>query len=184
MAKFKSTYRSSYILALQFTCLSGLSIDTYLDISDSSNVNALEDNSVELISILVITALLLLEWTSNKRAFRNLARIIAGLERIQPSVTELLGQAINTWQLSSAETEIVQLVFKGLNTNEIAEIRGTCLGTTKAQLSSIYRKVGVTGRAELISQALDLLFEHESISIEPARKISNLVSSKALSATL
>jgi len=51
---------------------------------------------------------------------------------------------------SNAESEIVRLVLEGLSNQAIAERRGTSTRTVANQLQSLYRKLGVTSRIELI----------------------------------
>ncbi|WP_299636417.1 helix-turn-helix transcriptional regulator [uncultured Ruegeria sp.] len=61
--------------------------------------------------------------------------------------------------LTGAETEIAWLVLKGMSMAEIANLRQTRIGTVKAQCTAIYRKAGVSGKSQLISQLVeDLLF--------------------------
>lgn len=61
--------------------------------------------------------------------------------------------------LTGAETEIAWLVLKGMSMAEIANLRQTRIGTVKAQCTAIYRKAGVSGKSQLVSQLVeDLLF--------------------------
>jgi len=51
--------------------------------------------------------------------------------------------------LTEAESAVVELVLQGLTTAQIAGARGVSKATVSSQLQSIYRKLGVTSRAEL-----------------------------------
>jgi len=51
--------------------------------------------------------------------------------------------------LTDAEAAVVELVLQGLPTAQIATVRGVAKATVSSQLQSIYRKLGVTSRAEL-----------------------------------
>jgi DNA-binding NarL/FixJ family response regulator len=53
-------------------------------------------------------------------------------------------------QLTATEREIVALVCGGQTNTEIASLRGRSVRTVETQLSSIYRKLGISSRAELI----------------------------------
>jgi DNA-binding CsgD family transcriptional regulator len=53
-------------------------------------------------------------------------------------------------ELSAAEREIVHALVEGQSNKEIAERRGTSHHTVANQLRSIYVKLGVSGRVELI----------------------------------
>lgn len=55
-------------------------------------------------------------------------------------------------RLSEAEREVVSLLRAGAPYAEIARARGTALGTVKKQIASIYRKLRVGSRAELVAR--------------------------------
>ncbi|HVU02576.1 MAG TPA: LuxR C-terminal-related transcriptional regulator [Polyangiaceae bacterium] len=52
--------------------------------------------------------------------------------------------------LSAAEEEIVRAIASGLQNAEIARQRGTSVRTVANQIASIFSKVGVGSRAELV----------------------------------
>jgi DNA-binding CsgD family transcriptional regulator len=51
--------------------------------------------------------------------------------------------------LSSSESKVAALAQRGLTNPEISLITGTAMKTVRNQLSSVYRKLGVTNRTEL-----------------------------------
>ncbi len=51
--------------------------------------------------------------------------------------------------LSAAEREVARLVLEGRSSREIAKVRGTSARTIANQLAAIFRKLGVSSRAEL-----------------------------------
>ena len=53
------------------------------------------------------------------------------------------------WQLSPAEREVALLLLKGLAHRQIAKLRDTSERTVRQQSLAIYRKAGLSGRAEL-----------------------------------
>jgi DNA-binding CsgD family transcriptional regulator len=53
--------------------------------------------------------------------------------------------------LSPAEGAVIELASRGYSNAEIAKRRTTAISTTKKQLESAYRKLGVGSRAELVS---------------------------------
>lgn len=63
------------------------------------------------------------------------------------------------WGLSPAERDVALLSFRGLKISEIAEARGTRVGTTKAQLSSVFHKAGVSSKAELLAVFMDVFLD-------------------------
>lgn len=52
------------------------------------------------------------------------------------------------WGLTPAECDVGLLALKGLDVAEIAELRDAAAGTVRAQLTHIYAKAGVSGRAQ------------------------------------
>jgi DNA-binding CsgD family transcriptional regulator len=52
--------------------------------------------------------------------------------------------------LTDAEVEVARLVMRGASTADIARGRGVSTRTIANQLASIYRKLGVGSRAELV----------------------------------
>lgn len=73
--------------------------------------------------------------------------------RDNEALTAGLGRAIDlqfaSWKLTAAEREVALLLLKGLSLREIATLRGTSERTVRQQSLAIYRKAGLTGRAEL-----------------------------------
>lgn len=56
--------------------------------------------------------------------------------------------------LSATEAEVCRLLVDGMSNEHIAETRNVSIETIKTQVRSIYRKVNVTGRADLIREIL------------------------------
>jgi DNA-binding NarL/FixJ family response regulator len=52
-------------------------------------------------------------------------------------------------RLTHAEAAVARAAVAGLSNREIAEERGSAARTVAVQLSSIYRKMGISSRAEL-----------------------------------
>jgi DNA-binding CsgD family transcriptional regulator len=55
------------------------------------------------------------------------------------------------WGLTAAERDVGMLALKGLDVGDIAALRGAASGTVRAQLSRVYTKAGVTGRAQFVA---------------------------------
>ena len=68
---------------------------------------------------------------------------------------EVLELNFSRWGLTQAERDITLLIVRGLTVAEIAEARSTAQGTIKAQSSSIFRKIGVSSKTELMSLIID-----------------------------
>ena len=63
------------------------------------------------------------------------------------------------WWLSEAEKDIALFTIKGMTISEIAEIRNTKQSTIKTQSSAIYKKAGVSSRAQLVSLLIEELLK-------------------------
>jgi len=70
-----------------------------------------------------------------------------------------LGAAIDRqferWGLSPAEREVALLLLKGLSHKEVAGLRNTSERTVRQQSLALYRKAGLSGRAELAAFFLE-----------------------------
>lgn len=72
---------------------------------------------------------------------------------------DLLEERFRDWGLTAAEREVAMFAIKGFSLSEIAGLRQTSEGTVKAQTNAIYRKSGVSGRAQLLSLFIDDLMD-------------------------
>lgn len=78
---------------------------------------------------------------------------------------DLLEDSFGRWGLTPSERDVALLTVKGLSVSEIAALRATREGTVKAQGAAIYRKAGVSGRAQLISYFVEDLMS--GLVLEP-----------------
>ncbi len=69
----------------------------------------------------------------------------------------VIEQHFDDWGLTTAERDVALLSIKGVSISDIARMRETREGTIKAQSTAIYRKVGVSNRAELVSVMVEEL---------------------------
>lgn len=95
-----------------------------------------------------------------------LRRLLIHQARLQPSVTaaatalsDLMQTYFQGWKLTPAEQDVAAFTIKGCSIAEIAVLRGSAEGTIKTHLNAIYRKSGVTGRAQLVSVLVDDLLQ-------------------------
>ncbi|MCB1335164.1 MAG: helix-turn-helix transcriptional regulator [Roseivivax sp.] len=99
--------------------------------------------------------------TMLRRALKRQADAEHKLRMASGAFMEVLEQHFADWGLTPAERDVAFFSLKGLSMAEIAGLRKTSEGTVKAQSAAIYRKAGVTGRAQLLS-----LFIEELIDID------------------
>lgn len=93
---------------------------------------------------------------------RRAERAETRLRAASAEFRELLEDRFADWRLTPAERDVALFAFKGLSTAEIAGLRSTSEGTVKAQTAAIYRKAGVSGRAQLLSVLIEDLMMDES----------------------
>ena len=84
----------------------------------------------------------------NRRVERELDVASGAFQRV-------IEEHVTTWGLTKAERDVALLSIKGMSITEIAGMRATREGTIKAQSAAIYRKAGVTSRADLISAVIE-----------------------------
>jgi DNA-binding CsgD family transcriptional regulator len=54
-------------------------------------------------------------------------------------------------ELTGAEADLLARLLQGASNRDIAAARGTSVRTVASQLASLYRKLGVRGRTELLA---------------------------------
>lgn len=82
------------------------------------------------------------------------------------ALADVIAAQFTDWGLTPAERDVGFLALKGLDVAEIAELRGRAAGTVRAQLTRIYSKAGVSGRAQFAAWFVeDLLGEGLDIDV-------------------
>ncbi len=115
-------------------------------------------NAREVLQILTIIALALgtVLGVALLRAFTTQRRVSeARLHAAAGAFNALMWQRFGEWGLTPAEADVAMFAVKGFSNDEIAELRGKSPGTIKAQSNSVFRKAGVTGRAQLIGLLIE-----------------------------
>ena len=74
------------------------------------------------------------------------------------SLSDAIEDQFATWELTTAERDVAGLILKGMSLKDIALARDTSEATIRQQAQSVYRKAGLTGRAELSAYFLEDLF--------------------------
>ena len=91
------------------------------------------------------------------RAVRDLKRAEARLDRASAAFVDLLNTRFDEWGLTPAERDVALFAIKGLSVQEMARLRETPEGTTKAHTAAICRTATVTGRPPLLSLFMEAL---------------------------
>lgn len=95
-----------------------------------------------------------------RRTLEQMKAQAAALQAARGALSEVIAAQFAAWGLTPAEHDVALLALKGLDVAEIASLRGAAPGTVRAQLSRVYAKAGVTGRAQFAAHFVeDLLAE-------------------------
>ena len=109
--------------------------------------------SVALLAGLVLSALAL------RSALERMRAQDAALAVARGALADVINRQFADWALTPAERDVGMLALKGLDVAEIAQLRGAAAGTVRAQLSRVYAKAGVTGRAQFASVFVEELLD-------------------------
>jgi len=93
------------------------------------------------------------------RAERRLQRQGRALAVASGALSEVIETQFALWKLTAAEREVGLLALKGLDNAEIARVRGAATGTVRAQMTHIYQKAGVSGRAQFAAWFVEDLLQ-------------------------
>jgi DNA-binding CsgD family transcriptional regulator len=108
--------------------------------------------SMHFIFEAMVTGALILGIAFGALALRRTIALLRAQEVALDVARGALGDVIDSqfadWGLTPAERDVGFLALKGLDVAEIAEVRHAAQGTVRAQLTRIYAKAGVTGRAQ------------------------------------
>lgn len=90
-----------------------------------------------------------------RRALERIRRGDAAVAAASGALAELIQAYFDHWHLTPAEADVALLALKGLETGDIANLRGAAQGTVRAQLTRVYAKAGVSNRAQLLSLLIE-----------------------------
>jgi DNA-binding CsgD family transcriptional regulator len=93
----------------------------------------------------------------------------AALDVARGALSHVIEAQFANWSLTPAERDVAFLALKGLDVAEIAGLRGAAQGTVRAQLTKIYAKAGVSGRAQFAAYFVEDLLGEGLPSVLPER---------------
>ena len=86
--------------------------------------------------------------------------INVGRRYLPKGVADRLHESESGARLTRREDEILDLLGKGLRNRELGQVLGVTEDTVKTHLKSLFRKLGVSGRAEAVREAMRRGFIH------------------------
>lgn len=79
--------------------------------------------------------------------------------KLMETLSDAIRAQFDLWDLTPAESDIAGLMLKGLSLKEIASLRKTSEATIRQQAQGIYRKSGLSNRAQLSAYFLEDLYD-------------------------
>jgi DNA-binding NarL/FixJ family response regulator len=158
--------RNGFALVLFAAIVVIIGVDVLADVAEGASAGHI---AVE-VAALVLAALGVVQLASQLvRAKKDASQLRASLqsaradaEHWRSEAAELLaglGAAIDSeferWGLTPAEREVGLLLLKGLSHKEAAELRGVSERTVREQARALYKKAGLSGRADLSAYFLE-----------------------------
>jgi len=119
---------------------------------------------IELIASVLLCIGIYVEWKYLSDLARRNARAERAMAIAAGGLHDLMERNFRDWGLTPSEADVATFALKGISILEIADLRGSREGTIKAHLNGIYRKAGVSGRAQLVSLLIEELM---SVPLNP-----------------
>ena len=122
---------------------------------ESLSALALLHLGTEFLASLALAAAFVILRREIRIADRSRQRSEVKLGALRSDFDSLVRKRFDDWKLTRSESDIALLTLRGLKIAEIAEMRHTQIGTIKSQLSTIFRKSGVSTRTELVASFIE-----------------------------
>lgn len=110
---------------------------------------------VEILGILALAIGAVITLGQYRMLVRRNIKVERELDAASGAFQDVIEKHFVAWQLTEAEQDVALLSIKGVSIADIATMRRTRMGTIRAQSAAIYRKSGVSNRAELISVMIE-----------------------------
>lgn len=153
--------RLGLALAIMLLCMTFFTYDAVADLVEHTiqqKPYSFEQRLHLVFEILAVMGLgygALVVWRYNRLLREIAASQQQKITLLSGSLEELIERRFAEWGLTAAEREVTLFIIKGLATADIAAMRQTAEGTVKTQISSVFRKIGVRSRTELMSIFMD-----------------------------
>lgn len=100
----------------------------------------------------------------------EMRRTIARIQRAEEALSLASGafgtvvrQRFDGWGFTPAEADVALFALKGMDVAEIASLRGTAVGTVRAQLAQVYAKSGSNNRAQFAALFVEDLMDEAGL---------------------
>jgi DNA-binding CsgD family transcriptional regulator len=157
---FSGVWPLVLLIVFQGLCTVVFLADVVTDLTPKPGVNVFSARNLSEIAAMSGLALgLVFEAYVLVRLMKSQARMQKGLTAAATALSDLMQDYFASWGLTPTEQDVAAFTIKGCSIAEIATLRGSAEGTIKTHLNAIYRKSGVTGRAQLVSVLVDDLLQ-------------------------
>ncbi|EAQ05761.1 helix-turn-helix transcriptional regulator [Yoonia vestfoldensis] len=148
--------RKLFVLAaaLQTGCGIIFAIDVFNERTEFTTQTLLE-----LVAVIALSIGATLSISQYRALLRRNSKVQRELDAASGAFQDVIEQYFKMWGLTEAECDVALLSIKGVSIADIAVMRNTRQGTIKAQNSAIYRKAGISSRAELLAVMVEELIE-------------------------
>jgi DNA-binding CsgD family transcriptional regulator len=144
------------ILAVQTAAVVFFIVDAVEDLIEGPmGVHAITE---AFVAVALVTGVVL----TGRRLRQVMAKVRAqqrAIDTARGDLSRVIDAQFGAWGLTPAERDVGMLALKGLDPAEIASIRGAAPGTVRAQLTRIYAKAGVSGRAQFAAWFVEDLLD-------------------------
>lgn len=113
---------------------------------------------LEVVANLTLMGAVVIEGWLMRQMIRAQARSEHALSVARGALADVVDERLRHWGLTPAEAEVALFTLKGYSIAEVAGLRGSSEGTVKSHLNAVYRKAGVSGRAQLVALFVEDLF--------------------------
>lgn len=140
--------------ALQFGCGIVFAVDVFIERSELT-----AHTWAELLAVIALAIGASLSMSQYRQLLSRNSKVERELDAASGAFQDVIEHYFRTWDLTAAECDVALLSIKGVSITDIAAMRHTRPGTIRAQNAAIYRKSGVSSRAELLAVMVEELIE-------------------------
>jgi DNA-binding CsgD family transcriptional regulator len=148
------------LIVVQMACLAFFLWDAFQDFKELPLGDWLSVHlTLELVANLTLLAAILVEAHFLRRMLQRQTHSDRALSVAAGALHDVMMRHFDDWGLTPSEADVATFTIKGFSIAEVASMRGSAEGTVKTQLNAIYRKSGLSGRAQLVSLLIEDLLQ-------------------------
>lgn len=168
MKTFSHRPASHFAIALMLTCMGffvwdiGVDVVEHLISGKAYTPGTLLHTGFELLAVGGLGYGIYSAWMFQRLLSQQAEGQAQTISLLRGSFDKVIHRKFDDWALTPAERDVTIYILKGLSGADIATARSVSLGTTKNQITAIFRKIGVGSRTELMSLFMDEFLDEAS----------------------